>query len=71
MSQPIETGMLCVYIGPGNGKGLRHRVIQSVKEHVITWSQYRVGDVLTPGYSWMGPREAFCEQFRPVVKEEL
>lgn len=71
MSQPIEIGMFCIYIGPGSGKGLKHRVIESGIETVITWSEYKVGDVLTPGYSWLGPRTLFCEHFRPCVKEEL
>lgn len=71
MSQPIELGMFCIFLGPGDGKGLKHRVIETTMKYVITWSQYKVGDVLTPGYSWMGPRPDFCTHFRPCFPEEL
>ncbi len=71
MSQPIEIGMLCIYLGPGEGKRARHKVIESVKTHVITWSEYKVGDIATEGWSWMGPRDLFCKHFRPIVPEEL
>jgi len=66
MSQRIQPGMICVYVGPEPGRMMRHRVIESVAEHVITWSQYPLGEVTTNGYSWMGDRETFCRHFKPV-----
>lgn len=73
MSQPIEAGMLCVYIGPGTAQERlkRHRVLESVPEHVITWSQYLVNDLETSGWSWMGDRDSFCKHFRPCLPSEL
>ena len=71
MSLHIELGMLCRYVGPGNGRMLKHKVIEATPKHVITWSQYQVGDVLTEGYSWMGPRQTFVEHFRPLMQGEV
>ena len=71
MSQPIEVGMWCVYIGPGEGRLVRHRVVESVKEHVITWSQFKTNEMATDGYSWMGPRDVFCQHFRPCLPSEI
>jgi hypothetical protein len=69
--EPIELGKICVYIGPNPGRLLKHRVIESCKERVITWSLHPSGEISGDGYSWMGDRESFCKHFRPCLPSEL
>lgn len=69
--EPIEVGKFCVYIGPQPGRMLRHRVIESNYEGVISWSQFKLDDLETDGFSWMGDRESFCKHFRPCLPAEL
>lgn len=71
MSQPIEQYSLCRYIGPGDGRMFIHKITEVGIKHVITWSQYKVGDEDTLGWSWMGTKDEFVKQFRPVVKGEV
>lgn len=50
---------------------IKHVVLESPKEHVVTWSKFQWNDVDTPGYSWMGDRHTFCQHFRPALPSEL
>lgn len=51
------------YIGPGEGRGIVHRVIQVDVDldEIITWS-VPVG-IIKPGWSWLGARADFYNQF--------
>lgn len=69
--EPIEVGKFCVYIGPGPGRMVRHRVLESTKDGVVTWSQFKINDLETDGFSWMGDRVTFCKHFRPCLPCEL
>lgn len=71
MSQFIEVGKVCVYIGPGHGRLIKHVILEAKKEHVLTWSKFQWNEVDTPGYSWLGDRDTFCKHFRPVLPSEL
>lgn len=69
--EPIEVGKFCIYIGPGGARKMKHRVIESTAEGVVTWSQFKTDDLETDGFSWMGDRETFCQNFRPCLPCEL
>lgn len=71
MSEFIEVGKLCMYIGPGNGRMVKHRILESSLKSVVTWSQFKLNDMSEPGYSWMGDRHTFCQHFRPLLPSEL
>lgn len=73
----IEPKTLCRYVGVGHpdSKGKVHRIIalEGVahnKVNVITWSQYKVGDVDSEGWSWYGQQKDFMQQFRPMLEGE-
>lgn len=71
MSQPIELNTICRYIGPGDGKMAAHKVIELTTHEVVTWSRYKIEDVDTIGWSWMGSKDLFCKQFRPCLPNEI
>lgn len=55
-----------IYTGPGEGRGIRHTVVWSEPEVVVTWSepfQCRGGD----GQSWLGSPDLFEKHFHPPV----
>lgn len=65
----MKNGKHYVYIGPGDGKGLRHTVT-SVGAEVTTWSDLTPhGSDGVAGYAWQGEVADFKEQFRPAKQK--
>lgn len=68
--QPLKPNTLWRYVGPDPGSGLLHKLIYAGEplEHMdskdlITWSMLD-GNVMTGGYSWLGPIADFKKHFR-------
>lgn len=65
MAQPIEHGSWWMYVGPGGGSGVKHKVIYLTAGNVITWSQFSPNPE-EGGDSWLGPRHIFLTHFMPA-----
>lgn len=65
----IRPGQRCVYIGPGEGHGVGHRITSVMSDEagmieITTW-----GDSFRAtggGDTWAGPLGEFAKQFRPA-----
>lgn len=58
------------YIGPGRGNGTHHIITDMSDGWVCTWSapigDFGGDDSGVSGYSWLGPREAFNNEFKRI-----
>lgn len=65
MSAHQNTGLYC-YIGPGDGRGEIHKLIELKEGVVITWS-IPTPDKTAPGWSLLGSVEMFKQFFKPLA----
>lgn len=61
---PIMPGKRFRYVGPGEGRGLGHTVVDVSDGMVVTWSDPS-GWFGGGGQSWFGPLDIFAKHFRP------
>lgn len=64
MNAEIKAGSWWYYMGPGDGRGVKHRVVMADAYEVVTWSVL-VG-VISPGWTWLGNPMEFRTHFKPI-----
>lgn len=61
----IEPGTFWKYTGPGEGRGVRHKVLMSEPHEVITWSE-EFNCQGGCGQSFLGDQQEFLACFSPT-----
>lgn len=71
MNIVLKSGTKWIYVGPGDGQGVRHTVTAVIGEmntknpEIATWSDGCYPD--GSGMSWFGYYTDFIKQFKPVM----
>jgi hypothetical protein len=65
MTTEIKMGTWWIYVGPGDGKWMRHLVTGVDGETITTWSEFYPGREFG-GFSWMGSPEEFRKVFKAI-----
>ncbi len=62
----IKVGTVWVYLGPGDGKNLRHTIISTKNNEITTWSEPSKNPD-EGGQTWLGNVNDFRRHFRQIV----
>jgi hypothetical protein len=66
MKDRIQLKTWWVYVGPGDGRGLRHLVTGVDGGNVVTWSEPSKNPEIG-GWAWLGSADDFLQQFKPCA----
>jgi hypothetical protein len=61
----ITKDSIWLYVGPGSGNNIEHKVLMAYEDVIVTWSNPKENPKGC-GYSWLGSRADFLKNFQPA-----